>query len=56
MVDNKKHIVKIQKFNGQQLLVEINRSNNVNNISLDIHLLGIAILIISIINLIIILG
>jgi len=53
MVDNYKHIVAYQKINGQQLLVEVNRTKFHINTSLDIHLIGITILII---NLIIILG
>lgn len=53
MVDNSKHIALHQKQNGQQLLIEVNRANFLVNTSLDILVLGIAILII---NLIIILG
>lgn len=57
MVNNQKHIVTIQKISGRKMSVEVDRSNFINNSSLDNLLLGIIILsIISIINLVIILG
>lgn len=57
MVNNKKHIVSIQKISGRKVSVEVDRTNLLNITSLDNLLLGIIILtIISIINLVIILG
>ena len=57
MVDRYKHIAQIQKISGHTMPVEVNRTNNFNITSLDNLLLGIIIIaIISIINLVIILG
>ena len=57
MVDGKRHIATIQKISGQTMSFEVNRTNSHNITSLDNLLLGIIILaIISIINLVIILG
>ena len=57
MVDSKRHIATIQKISGQTMSFEVNRTNSHNITSLDNLLLGIIILaIISIINLVIILG
>ncbi len=57
MIDNSKHIVTFQKTNGHKMSMEIDRGNLFNIASLDNLLLGIIILaIISIINLVIILG
>ena len=57
MVDSKRHIATIQKISGLTMSFEVNRTNSHNITSLDNLLLGIIILaIISIINLVIILG
>ena len=57
MVDSKRHIATIQKISGQTMSFEVNRTSSHNITSLDNLLLGIIILaIISIINLVIILG
>jgi len=57
MIDNSKHIVTLQKINGHKMSMEVERDNSTNITSLDNLLLGIIILaIISIINLVVILG
>lgn len=57
MVDSKRHIAAIQKISGQTVSVDVNTTVVHNIHSLDNLLLGIIILaIISIINLVIILG
>ncbi len=57
MVDSKKHIVTLQKTNGHKMSFGVNRVDILNITSLDNLLIGIIILaIISIINLVVILG